>query len=205
MEFHEKLQELRKSRGMTQEELAEALFVSRTAISKWETGRGYPNIDSLKEISRFYGVTIDALLSGERIISLAEKENKAKLSSLCNLLIGVIDLLALSLIVLPLYPKRVENDIFSVNFLEYTDISALNRAIDWGLIVGLIAVGAVKILLSRCKIERGQAVLNTASVVISVLGVLFFAMSKEPYAVTVIFLLLMVKGIIFFESVRKRD
>lgn len=44
MEFHEKLQELRKSRGLTQEELAEALFVSRTAISKWESGATYPEI-----------------------------------------------------------------------------------------------------------------------------------------------------------------
>ncbi len=42
MEFHEKLVELRKSKGLTQEELAEDLFVSRTAISKWESGRGIP-------------------------------------------------------------------------------------------------------------------------------------------------------------------
>ena len=62
MEFHEKLLELRKSRGLTQEELAEALYVSRTAVSKWESGRGYPGIDSLKEISRFFSVTIDELI-----------------------------------------------------------------------------------------------------------------------------------------------
>ena len=47
MEFHEKLQELRKAKGLTQEELAKELYVSRTAISKWESGKEYPNIDSL--------------------------------------------------------------------------------------------------------------------------------------------------------------
>ena len=59
MLFNEKLIQRRKERGMTQEELAEALFVSRTAVSKWESGRGYPNIDSLKEIARFFSVSID--------------------------------------------------------------------------------------------------------------------------------------------------
>ena len=65
MEFYEKIQELRKQRGITQEELAKALYVSRTAISKWESGRGYPNLDSLKAIAKYYGVTIDYLVGRE--------------------------------------------------------------------------------------------------------------------------------------------
>ena len=77
MEFSEKLQELRKSRSLTQEELAEALFVSRTAISKWESGRGYPSIDSLKEISRFFSVTIDDLICSDEIRSLSANTSRS--------------------------------------------------------------------------------------------------------------------------------
>lgn len=51
MEFSEKLQKLRTQRNLTQEQLANQLFVSRTAISKWETGRGTPNLDSLRSKS----------------------------------------------------------------------------------------------------------------------------------------------------------
>ena len=82
MEFNEKLQGLRKNKGLTQEELAEALYVSRTAISKWESGRGYPSIDSLKDISKFFSVSIDDLLSGEKLLSLAEKENKSNIKNI---------------------------------------------------------------------------------------------------------------------------
>jgi transcriptional regulator with XRE-family HTH domain len=76
MEFNEKLQELRKQKGLTQEELASALFVSRTAISKWESGRGYPNLDSLKAIAGFFSITIDDLLSCDEILTIAEEEHK---------------------------------------------------------------------------------------------------------------------------------
>ena len=115
MEFGEKLQELRKCRGLTQEELAEALYVSRTAISKWESGRGYPNIESLKDISKFFSVSIDELLSGEKLLSIAETENKSNLRNMCSRLFGVTDLLAFMLIVLPLYPKTVGDYVYSVN------------------------------------------------------------------------------------------
>ena len=78
MEFNQKLQELRKRKGLTQEELAQLLFVSRTAISKWESGRGFPNIESLKAISGFFSVSLDELLSGEELLTIAETDGREK-------------------------------------------------------------------------------------------------------------------------------
>ena len=91
MEFHEKLQELRKQKNLTQEELSEMLFVSRTAISKWESGRGYPSIDSLKTIAEFFGVTIDELLSNKELICIAEKDSHQKTQHMRDLVFGLID------------------------------------------------------------------------------------------------------------------
>ena len=76
MLFNEKLQNLRKNKGVTQEELAKSLFVSRTAISKWESGRGYPNIDSLKAIAKYFGVSVDELLSCEEVLVVAQESQK---------------------------------------------------------------------------------------------------------------------------------
>ena len=93
MEFNEKLQELRKRRSLTQEELAEALFVSRTAISKWESGRGYPSIDSLKALSRFFSVTIDELICSDEMLSVAENERKAFVGKYLSLICSALDIL----------------------------------------------------------------------------------------------------------------
>ena len=103
MEFNEKLQELRKNKGLTQEELAEKLFVSRTAISKWESGRGYPSIDSLKEISRYFSVTIDELICPEEIISAAEEEKQALAGRTLAFICNTLDLLTALLLFLPLF------------------------------------------------------------------------------------------------------
>lgn len=202
MEFHEKLQELRKNRGLTQEELAESLFVSRTAISKWESGRGYPSIDSLKEISNYFSVTIDELLSGERLISIAEKENKSNIQRMCNLLFGIVDLLSFILIVLPLYPNPMNGYIYSVNLFSYTETTASIRLVYWIMFLALIVTGVVKILLTQFKIEKGQKIVTCCSMGLSVLTVLFLAMTREAYAITLVFLLLIIKGILLLKYIK---
>ena len=62
MIFPEKLVVLRKSKGMTQEDLASALNVSRQAVAKWESGQGYPDIGNLISISSLFNVTVDYLV-----------------------------------------------------------------------------------------------------------------------------------------------
>ena len=176
MEFHEKLQELRKSRGLTQEELAEALFVSRTAISKWESGRGYPSIDSLKEISN--------------------------LNSVCDMLLGFVDLFSLMLIFLPLYPKPVNGYIYSVNLFGYVGNNTFIIKIYWALFASLTIIGIVKILMVCFKVEQGKKIITSLSVGLSIIAVLFLAMAREPYAITVMFLLLLIKGGLLYKQAK---
>lgn len=65
MTFGEKLQELRKARGWSQEELAGQIHVSRQALSKWESGGAVPDTENIIALSRLFGVTTDYLLLDE--------------------------------------------------------------------------------------------------------------------------------------------
>ena len=191
MEFHEKLQNLRKQKGFTQEELADSLFVSRTAISKWESGRGYPNIDSLKEISAFFSVTIDDLLSSETLLSIAEKENKSNMQSICDLLFGIIDICFLMLIVLPLYPNTVNGFVYSVNLFLYTQTTVINRLLLWSLFLTLVIVGVARLLVANSGNMRFNKGMTAVSMVINSVLVFILAITREAYAIIVVFLLLM--------------
>lgn len=203
MEFHEKLQELRKSKGLTQEELAEDLYVSRTAISKWESGRGYPSIDSLKQISSYFSVTIDDLLSGDKLIYIAETENNSNIENICDLLFGLIDLMSILLIILPLYPKTVEGYIYSVNLWSYSETAVYNRTVYWVLFVVLMICGACKMTLAQMKIEKGKRAVTGLSLVLGIITILYLVLAREAYAATVAILLLLMKGFLLFKHTKK--
>ena len=196
MELNEKLQELRKSKGMTQEELAEVLYVSRTAISKWESGRGTPSIESLKQISAFFSVSIDDLLSAEKALSLAEQEHKVSRQNQVHLWNGIIDVCSAGLIFLPLYPNVVGQTVYAVNLLSYAN--RVHRSICMLLFLALILTGVVKTLLVCLGQKKEQGFLTVPSIVLSILSVLFLTAARISYAAAVAFLLLILKGTLLF-------
>jgi transcriptional regulator with XRE-family HTH domain len=200
MELGEKLQQLRKSRGLTQEELAELLFVSRTAISRWESGRGYPGIDSLKEISKLFQVSIDDLLSGERLISIAEREKQESIRGICAMLFALVDLCSVLMILLPLYPKTVGEFVYSVPLFAYTETAVMIRALYWSLFLALTLSGLLKMILLRSGRKKGRRAVTGCAMLLGMAAVLVLALTGQTYAVAVMFLLLVAKGILLFHS-----
>lgn len=74
--FSDKIKKLRLSKNLTQDQLAKLIYVSRSAVAKWEQNRGFPNIDALQKISEIFEVSIDELLSDKELKILEVVGNK---------------------------------------------------------------------------------------------------------------------------------
>ncbi|WP_312501139.1 helix-turn-helix domain-containing protein [Lacrimispora sp.] len=193
MEFNEKLQQLRKQNNLTQEQLAEQLYVSRTAVSKWESGKGYPNIESLKCLSKVFSVSIDELLSGNELITLAESENRSNINKINNLMYGILDLMAIAFIFLPFYGQQEGDFIRSVTLLAYSDTPEILRTSYFVILILMGMLGAVELAIQFIASEKGLRASKTCSIILQTLAILIFIMTRQPYLTAFLFMLLMIK------------
>ena len=199
MEFNEKLQELRKQKNLTQEELAEALYVSRTAISKWESGRGYPNIDSLKAISKFFAVSLDELLSGDELLTIAAEDNKQKERHLRDLVFGLLDCSVAMFLFLPFFGQRVDGVIQEVSLLSLTAIEAYVKISYLVIVFGIVLWGILTLAFQNSKRTFWVRNKDKISLGLSLVAALFFIVSKQPYAAVFIFTLLVIKALMLIK------
>lgn len=85
MNFNEKLIDLRKTKGMSQEELGAELKVSRQTISKWESGQSYPDFQRLVLLSDYFGLTLDELVKDIDVQEVRDKNiSNEKINSIYN-------------------------------------------------------------------------------------------------------------------------
>ena len=193
MEFNEKLQELRRLKKLTQEELAEFLFVSRTAISKWESGRGHPNIDSLKAIAKFFGLTIDELLSGDELLTIAEEDVKQKEKHFRDVVFGLLDCSIAMFFFLPFFGQEKDAIIQEVSLLSLTEIAPYMKTAYFVAVVGMIVSGIFTLALQNCSHAFWVDNKSKISLVFNAVGVLLFILSPQPYAAAFLFIFLVIK------------
>ena len=199
MEFNKKLQELRKMRGLTQEELASSLYVSRTAISKWESGRGYPSIDSLKAIAKFFSITLDELLSTDEILTIAKEDNDKKEKKFRDLVYGLMDVCMSLLLFLPFFASRKDSEVLSSSLIALNGVQPYLKAAYFVAVISTVLVGIISLSLQNCQAKAYLKYKNTISLLLGVASVLLFVISSQPYAAIFSFAPLIIKAILLIK------
>lgn len=200
MEFPAKLQELRKSRGLTQEELACDLCVSRTAISKWESGRGYPSIDSLRELSSYFHVSLDDLLSGGEALDVAQAEHKADKRRLQDVICGLLDCSMALLFVLPFFGQAAGDAVAGVPLLLLSGVEPYTKALYAAGTAALVVLGVCTLALQGVKCPTWHACNLRSSLLLSSVMVLALIASRQPYAAALTFVFLAIKAFVLLRQ-----
>ena len=199
MEFNEKLQELRKQNGLTQEELSEKIYVSRTAISKWESGRGYPNIESLKAIAKFFSVTVDELLSTDEVLTIAEEDSKRKEKHFRDLMYGLLDLSIAMLLFLPFFAEKSDEIIQSASLIALDGVQAYLKIAYFAVVILMIIMGILTLALQNCQWVAWVKSKTMISLMLGAIAVLVFMISSQPYAAVFAFVLLVIKALMLIK------
>lgn len=199
MELNQKLVELRKKKGLTQEELAKELFVSRTAVSKWESGRGVPNIESLKAISKFFCVSIDELLSTDELLTIAQEDSKKSETRIRDLVFSLLDVSMVLFMFLPLFGQRGTGVVSEVSLFSL-DVSLYIKIGYFSVVLLMVIFGVVTLALQNCEAEFFQKNKYKLSLLLSVVAVVVFTITLQPYVSLLVFVFLVIKAFMLIKQ-----
>ena len=201
MKFNEKLKELRKEKGLTQEELASKIYVSRTLISKYESGAIIPTKDNIEKLALFFNVDKSDLMSKEDVIDITLKNEKtltkAKLSFYIIIIsssILFIILLSIPIISTSRYVYLIAKEgAYKVTYLpliieEFNNVTYLcvinsNPITIFSYLFSLINVSSSSLLIfCRSRTFKIISILNVTIFIINIIVFLFSIISGISYA-----------------------
>ncbi len=173
------LTDLRKEKGLTQQEVADNLNVSNKTISKWERDEGYPEITMLTEIAKYYGITTDELLNGERFVKDTEicykKDRLLETSKTTAIITDTVSVFSFFLFF-----------VFGL-FADFTGFTGLVYGIVGCVIVSLICFALNKTFFKLMKKEKKEITSNTINLLcfsgffslVNTLSLIFLYVAEE--------------------------
>lgn len=200
MEFGEKLQQLRKEKGMTQEQLAKELFVSRTAISKWESGRGYPSIDSLKMIADYFDVTVDELLTCGEALTIAKEDQRNVKNRMFDFVFGLLDLSVIMFLFLPFLGQKTDAGALAVTLTGYCAEHVYVKIAFYCVVIAMALFGGIILVLHKCENGCWNHCKRLISLILNVVAVFVFTVSLQANCAIYCFALLLIKLLLLVKS-----
>lgn len=194
MKFEDKLKALRNNKKITQDELAAKLYVTRTAVSKWESGKGYPSIDTLKHLADFYEVSIDELISNDEILTLSNENIKQNNNKLISLITSLLDIITILYMFLPIFGDKKGTEFVSISMFNLT-CEKLVLVLYCILIILTFINGVALLIISRFD-NKYQKILCVSSLVLNVCLIGLFMLTKQPYPGILALVFLVIKTII---------
>ena len=192
MELSKKIKQIRNENKLTQEQFAEKMLVSRTAVSKWENGTCYPSIDSLKYMSQTFKISLDKLLSNEEILEIAKIENQSNISKYNSLLFCLLDIIRIVFIFLPLYSYKTNDFIYSVSLFNSNDLNSTLKIIFMLIFIIFLALGIIELIFNY---KGNNRFLNKISIFLDVISIFVLLFIKQPYVIALMFVIFIIKTI----------
>ncbi len=205
MELNKKIKKIRIDNKLTQEQFAEKMLVSRTAVSKWENGTCYPSIDSLKYMSKTFNISLDNLLSSEEIIYLAKNENQNNIFKYNSLLFSLLDIIRIIFIFLPLYSYKTKDFIYSVSLFNSNNLGITIKIVFMLVFITICVLGIIGLLLNY---KENNSLISKISMIVDTISIFILLFSKQPYVIALMFVLFIIKIIMVLnvnKSIQKKD
>ena len=173
--------------------------MSRTAISKWESERGFPNIESLKALSKCFSVTLDELLSSDELMTLAQADQKQKERRIKDRIFGLLDGSMVLLLFLPFFAQNTDGIIREVSLRARTEVQPYLKTLYVVSVLGSILVGILTLVLQNCTRAFWARSKIALSLFLSAVGAVLFIVSRQPYAAVFAFVFLVIKALILLK------
>ncbi len=192
MELSKKIKQIRNDNKLTQEQFAEKMLVSRTAVSKWENGTCYPSIDSLKYMSQIFNISLDKLLSSEEILEIAKTENQSNISNYNSLLFCLLDIVRIIFIFLPLYSYKTNDFVYSVSLFNSNDLGTTLKIIFMLIFIIFLVLGIVELIFN---FKGNNRLINKISMFLDIISIFVLLFTKQPYVIALMFVIFIIKTI----------